>query len=86
MRFIYGVFDRVAGSVTGGLMLFAADAVAVRTFGDICRDPNTMMARHPNDYDLVRLGILADNGEIGGVEFTTVITGAAFAATQEVDK
>lgn len=81
-RFIYAVMDKAALAITGGLMVFPADAVAVRTFGDVCMDDQSMVSKHIGDFDLVRLGTLMDDGSIVDVEFTVVVTGVAYVAAQ----
>jgi hypothetical protein len=39
---------------------------AIRTFGDIVRDQKTMIAKHPEDFCLMRLGTMnTESGKIG---------------------
>lgn len=64
-KLLYGVVDRVAGEVVGGLLqIFGADAVAIRNFGDVMATKGTMMNLHPVDHDLVCFGQLVD-GDAG---------------------
>lgn len=56
---IYGFHDRKAQVFIGdaaGLVLFKNDVVALRQFADLCRQDQSMFARHPQDYELVSLG------------------------------
>lgn len=53
---IYAIYDNQAKQYVGGLHLHAADAAAIRMFGDIARDPQTMVARHTEDFELHKLG------------------------------
>ena len=56
---IYGFHDRASQSFIGdtaGLVLFKHDAVALRSFGDLCRQEGSIFAKHPQDYELISLG------------------------------
>jgi len=56
---IYGFHDRAASSFIGdtaGLVLFKHDAVALRQFGDLCRQEGSIFAKHPADFELISLG------------------------------
>lgn len=80
---IYAIRDNTARMIIGGLHLFAHEAAAVRFFGDVAGDPQTMVARHINDHELICCGVL--NEETGVIEDDTaklVITGAAWKAAQ----
>lgn len=54
---IYAIYDNQAREYVGGLLLYRHDAAAIRSFGDIARDPQTMIARHTADYELHKLGM-----------------------------
>lgn len=52
---VYGFYDRKSESYIGdsaGLVLFRHDAVAMRSFGDLCRQEGSIFAKHPDDYEL----------------------------------
>lgn len=56
---IYGFHDKKAQAFIGdaaGLVLLKNDVVALRQFADLCKQPDSMFARHPEDYELVSLG------------------------------
>lgn len=82
---IYAVIDTKADAIVGGLQLHRADAAAIRAFGDIASDPQTIIARHPEDFELRRLGFIDINNEIvtPSTESDTIITGAQWKAAQQ---
>lgn len=84
MKNIYGIYDNVSRTLAGPLHIFPADAAAVRMFGDIASDPQTLIARHPQDFDLVRLGSLDEEGPNLVEQMPeTILTGELWAATQK---
>lgn len=76
---IYAVYDNVAKEIVGGLHLHKHQAAAIRMFADAASDPKTMLAQHPQDYDLVQLGTLGENNEIEP-RYTNVLKGAVWHA------
>lgn len=55
---------------------FFAPAVgqAVRHFGDLCRDPQSSIAKHPDDYRLYKIGEFDDStGVIGAGDIVAPI-------------
>jgi len=80
---IYAIRDVVADALVGGLHLHAHEAAAVRFFSDVASDPQTLVARHIADHELVFLGgIQTDTGLIDSVVPHVVITGQAWAAAR----
>lgn len=79
MKKLYAILDRAAPGVLGGVHVFPSDTAAIRFFGDLVSDPNTMMGRHPKDHDLLCIASMDDeNGELLTEGFPSVIiTGAA---------
>jgi len=78
---VYAVFDRVSESVQGGVHVFPHDAVAVRFFRDVMDAPDTSLAKHPADYDLVCLGSLdSETPALVSLVTRTVLTGASIVA------
>lgn len=56
---IYGIYDNKAEEFPGRFLhVHRHEATAMRDFTELCTDPNTAMAKHPDDFDLVRLGYL----------------------------
>lgn len=84
MQRIYAVFDRVAETAVGGLMLFPGDPSAVRTFLDLVADPKTQVGQHPRDYDLICVGTydMQRCAVVGHEQPVTVLTGAAADAAR----
>lgn len=91
MKTIYAIRDRIANELVGlsmyMLFVFRTDQQAIRYFQDCINDPKSILNKHPSDYELVALGILADTAE-GEIIKTNglglvVATGDAILAAQE---
>lgn len=86
---IFGIRDKLANAIIGTLWLMRHEAQAIRTFTDIASDPQSSIAKHPADYELLELGHLTDNndGIVGilspGETGRVVLDGATWAATQQ---
>ena len=52
---VFGVYDKKAEAFLSPFT-FSVDGQAVRAFQDSVNDPETMFNRHPDDYDLYKLG------------------------------
>lgn len=91
---IYGILDLVANELVGGhgaLHIFRHAAQAVRMFDEIMSASNSPLAKRPEDYSLVELGVLSahERGDpplydatlIAG--YNVVLTGSAWAATKQ---
>jgi len=78
------VRDRLAEAI-GPVMLFPAVPAAIRSFSDLALDPQTMVHRHPADFDLLQIATIDEgSGEIAPCSPPVVlITGAAWAAAQK---
>lgn len=61
---IYAIRDKVAESIGQGVWLFKADAAAIRFFHDVLSDAKSYPATHPDDYELLAVGVLDDSGQI----------------------
>lgn len=57
---IYSIFDSAAGAYMRPFFAIS-DALALRSFGDICCDADHPVGQHPKDYTLFRVGIFDDN-------------------------
>lgn len=91
---VYVIRDNVAGAIIGGLHVFPSDNVAMRFFGDVAGQADTMVNRHINDHDLVCIGTITCD-ELGRLNFyleaesrpedysRIVITGRAWYAAQQ---
>lgn len=66
MMSMYAIRDKVAESIGQQVWLFKADAAAIRFFHDVLSDAKSYPAQHPDDYELLSLGILEDDGSFMG--------------------
>lgn len=57
---LYAVYDEIAASIHGGIMMFSHDAPAMRFFEDLCKDERTNIAKHLTDYKLIHIGDIDD--------------------------
>nr|QJB18817.1 MAG: nonstructural protein [Microvirus sp.] len=55
---LYMVYDLVAETLIGSVILELTDAPAIRAFHDALRTKESLLAQHPADYQLVSLGEL----------------------------
>lgn len=79
---LYAVRDLVSDSFFGGIHLFRADAAAVRMFGDVVAMDGSAVGAHPDDYVLVRLGVLDDATGAITSHYEVVVTGTAIVAAR----
>lgn len=63
MPHLYAIIDSVTDQIVGGIQIHLNDAGAIRQLMDIARG-DTMLNRHPHDYDLYRLGELSKDHQI----------------------
>lgn len=85
---VYAIKDTVANILTGGLYAHKHEAAAVRFFCDVASMKDSLVGKHPQDFDLLRLGYITHNDEIVP-DLTTVLKGSTFAAAtteNETDK
>lgn len=83
MRWLYVVRDVKAEDVGEQVMVCKSDAVAVRAFTDALLNPNNFMAKYPEDYELLEIGSLGDDGRIEAPESPrTVLSGAQWKLSQ----
>lgn len=77
------ILDRMAQAI-GPVMVFPALGAAVRTFGDVANDPQTMVSRHPEDFDVLQVANIDDaTGVVTPlVPPAVLLTGAAWVAAQ----
>lgn len=94
---IYAIRDTLAGMLIGGLHMHRHDAPAIRFFTDVATMPDSGIGRHPNDYELVCLANISDDGTIeqwavpglngdtayAKLDVRVVLTGAQWAAMQQ---
>lgn len=75
--------DRLAESC-GPVMMFTAIPAAIRSFSDLALDPQTMVSRHPEDYELLQVATIVEgSGEVTPLSPPQVLlTGAQWVAAQ----
>lgn len=78
---IYAILDTVAKQIQGGLYLYKHDASAIRFFSDVATMKDSIVGKHPQDFDLIRLGYLTHSNEVE-TEYRMVLKGSAWVATQ----
>lgn len=64
MQKLFAVYDTVAATIIGGIMLQPHDGPAIRIFRDALSQADGPLAKHPDDYQLLRLGDIDDDGMI----------------------
>lgn len=68
MKTIYAIRDTIANDLVGTqmyiLFVFRTDQQAERYFADAILEPTSMLAKHPSDYELIKIGDLDDEGNI----------------------
>lgn len=65
---VYSVYD-VKAMVYGKPFYCKNDGEALRLFGDVSRDKETMIGKHPSDFQLFHLGDFDDvTGSISGIK------------------
>lgn len=79
---IFAIYDNVADSIIGGLHLHPHHAPAIRMFGDVATLPNSSIGLHPEDFDLLLLGVLNEDHTITPCK-EIILAGATWAAAQK---
>lgn len=77
-RGMYVIYDRVAESFIGTIILEKHPAPACRLFSQLLGDKNTQLYTHPKDYDLLHVGYIGDSGAITPIVAQTVMTGESW--------
>lgn len=61
---LYSIFDRAAGTYNAPICC-VSDSVAIRMLRETLCDASTILAKYPDDYQLVKIGeFLVENGQI----------------------
>lgn len=82
---LYAIFDNKSNHIAGQFVhIFMHPAAAIRMFGDVLSSTDTIMGRHPEDYELIELAAMNDDPRtLTACEPTTILTGAQWKALQE---
>lgn len=76
---IYAINDTVAGQLVGGLYAHKHEAAAVRFFCDVAAGKESLVGKHPQDFDLIRLGFITHHNELAP-DYALVLKGETWAA------
>jgi hypothetical protein len=82
MMHVYAIRDKVAESIGQQVWLFKADAAAIRFFHDVLSDAKSYPANHPDDYELLSLGMLEDDGTFMGAPMV-IFTGTQWKQAKD---
>jgi len=82
---LYMVYDLVASTVLGGIMLETADAPAMRAFNDALGNKESLLGQHPRDFNLLYLGDIDDAGQLHPIAPEIIATGASWQTMRESD-
>lgn len=63
-RGLYAVIDLIADDIVGLITLHRHEAAATRMFTDALSMKDSMLAQHPQDFELHRLGYLDDEHDL----------------------
>lgn len=72
---LYVIFDVIAETLVGSVMLAPNDGAASRAFARAVLDPQQLGA-NPKDYRLLFVGEISDFGDVTGADPSIVVTGA----------
>lgn len=84
---VYAIIDNMAKAILGGLHLHKHEASAVRFFADVASMPESLVGKHPQDFDLVQLGFITNSQQLER-GYKLVLKGSVWAAattTEEVN-
>lgn len=82
-RGLYVIYDTTAQDIIGLVQLHKHDTVATRMFQDIYNMEGSSLAKHPDDYELVCIGTLSDDGLTIDPEQRVVITAKTLQTLQQ---
>lgn len=83
MRGIYAIYDTKAEDILGPIINVKHEAVATRMFMDGIFQKDSQLAAHADDYELIRLGFLHDDGRTLVPDSATVVTARALVAAHQ---
>lgn len=93
-RGLYSILDTKADELTQPLIyMFSHEAAAIRWFSDICNLGKGIVAEHPQDHNLVRLGWVNHDETVADDyrrelenDFATILTGKEWSRRQHSDE
>lgn len=84
-RSIYAIFDLVAETFIGQLIIDRHAAPVCRIFHQLLGDKSTQLGQHPKDYTLLHLGYVEDHGQLWPITPAVVATGEAWLAATSAE-
>ncbi|AXH73820.1 MAG: nonstructural protein [Microviridae sp.] len=76
MRQLYSLYDLKAQTIVGGLVIENRDGPAIRAFQDAVLDSSSSISKHREDYVLLCIGSIDDQGTlVPAANITTVAWG-----------
>lgn len=85
MKYLYILWDNAAETRGGPIMEYHNDASAVRAFTDLLKTKDTIVAQHPHDFSLLKVGAINDDTGIITAHDTpeTILDGAQWNALED---
>lgn len=80
MKFLYAIRDNVANEMSHNVYSHTGDPSAIRMFVDALTDQQSVIAKHPKDFDLILIGQFDETtGHVdGGIGPALVLTGSSW--------
>lgn len=82
-RSLFIFHDRVAENFVGFIQINRHPAPVVRDFHSLLADKQTSLGQHPNDFNVVHIGFIDDDGTITPIAPLIIATGASWVALQQ---
>lgn len=78
---LYQTYDKIADTTVGPIIAEYRDEAAIRLFSDAVQDPESFIGKHPNDYEIRRIGIQdTTNGQITDTTIEPIVSGSQILA------
>lgn len=81
---LYIIYDTVAMTTLGGILLAHREQQAIRTFSELLNNKDTAPGQYPSDFTLLHVGEMnTDTGELTGTEPKLTYTGRLHLSMKE---
>lgn len=57
---LIAIYDRLANDIVGPITIHKSDASAIRLFSDVASHPDSQVAKHIEDYELIEVGTISE--------------------------
>lgn len=81
-RLLFVVYDKVAETFLFNIVIDRHPAPACRQFNDALAAPDSALAKHPADYQLLHIGYIEDSGQLVPIVPQVIHTGEAWLSSQ----